>query len=32
MAKYSVLSKNKARTARRQLDGQHLLFGGYLLT
>ena len=27
-----ILSKNFARTARRQLDGQHLLFGAYLLT
>ena len=27
-----ILSKNIARTARRQLDGQHLLFGVYLQT
>ena len=27
-----ILSKNIARTARRQLDGQHLLFGAYLQT
>ena len=26
------LSKNIARTARRQLDGRHLLFGIYLQT
>ena len=28
----SILSKNIARTARNQLDGQHLLFGVYLQT
>ena len=27
-----ILSKNTARTARSQLDGQHLLFGVYLQT
>ena len=27
-----ILSKNIARTARKQLDGQHLLFGVYLKT
>ena len=25
-----LLAKNMARTARRQLDGRHLLFGQYL--
>ena len=28
----NILSKNMARTARRQLDGRHLLFGVYLQT
>ena len=27
-----LLAKNIARTARRQLDGRHLLFGEYLQT
>ena len=27
---YKVLVKNIARTMRRQLDGQHLLFGEYV--
>ena len=27
-----LLSKNMARTARRQLDGRNLLFGEYLQT
>ena len=27
---FTIIAKNMAKTARRQLEGQHLLFGEYL--